>query len=90
MTQQIPSSGMLVELHRKGDLSTKGYLDILEKRFEEIPESVHPEDLWDLLRSERISEQTYLEADRSWEDEKSELPLKEEREPIKEVYQDRR
>jgi hypothetical protein len=88
-TPQIPSQRKMIELLRSGDLSPNGYLDILETRFEEAPETLVAEDLWDLLRSERISEEAYLAADRSWEDDPSELPPEEERESIQEVYGDR-
>jgi len=85
-TRQIPSQRKINELLRSGDLSPKGYLDILETRFEEAPETLVAEDLWDLLRSERISEEAYLAADQSWEDAPADLPPEEERESIQEMY----
>jgi len=87
--RQIPSQRKMIELLRSGDLSPKGYLDILEERFEEMSETLVAGDLWDLLRSERISEEEYLAADQSWEDDPADLPPEEERESIQEMYGDR-
>jgi len=84
--KQIPSQRKMNELLHSGDLSPKAYLDILETRFREAPETLVAEDLWDLLSSERISEEAYLTANQSWEDDPADLPPEEERESIQEMY----
>lgn len=82
----IPSTQMLIELMQAGKLHPEGFLDILEKRLEEDPALVTPEDLFDLYRSGRLSEEEYVSYDQSWPDDISDIEPLDDVESVAEQY----
>lgn len=67
-------------------LHPEGFLDILEKRYEEEPEVISKDDMWDLYRSGRISREEFLASDRTPHDENSRVPPQDEMDSLMENY----
>lgn len=83
---QVPTSGQLIDWMNEGQLSPENYIDILEARFEDVPESLESRDLWDLLRSGRISKSTYLNNEKITEDSEDEIPPEDEWRHVRASY----
>lgn len=83
---RIPTTGFLIDLMQEEKLHPDGFLDILEKKFREDPDSLVAEDLYDLYRSGRISKSEYVSHEKSWPDDESEAEPQSELRSLTEVY----
>lgn len=88
MTRQstIPSTHFLIELMHEEKLHPEGFLDILEERLDNEPESITSEDLFDLYRSGRLTADEYVAHENSWPDEISEVDSQSELDSLVESY----
>ena len=82
----IPTTKHLIDLMQEGKLHPEGFLDILEMRLEEDPESITSEDLHDLYRSDRLTPEEYAAHEKSWPDDVSEVDPQDELEGLVESY----